>query len=142
MADQLSILFVCIGNTCRSPMAEAMARAMGGDRLRAYSAGLNPTGRVARETIEVLETLGYDTRGLTSNGIDAVPMDELDVIVSLIGPPGLRYLPHGLAARLVSWSIRDPYRDDAEVYHAVARTIERKVRELMDELLATELPTI
>ena len=51
----LGILFVCIGNTCRSPMAEAMARAMGGDRVRAYSAGLNPTGRVARETIEVLD---------------------------------------------------------------------------------------
>jgi len=138
----LGILFVCIGNTCRSPMAEAMARAMGGDRVRAYSAGLNPTGRVARETIEVLDALGYDARGLQSKDIDRVPMDDVDVIVSLIGPSGLRYLPHGLAARLESWSIRDPYGDDTEVYHAVARTIEGRVRELIDELLTTELPTI
>ncbi len=138
----LGILFICIGNTCRSPMAEAMARAMGGDRILAYSAGLNPTGRVARDTILVLDALGYDAGGLRSKGIDEVPVDEVDVIVSLIGQSGLRYLPHGLAARLESWSIRDPYGDDAEVYRAVARTIERRVRDLMDELLTTELPSI
>jgi arsenate reductase len=138
----LGILFVCIGNTCRSPMAEAMARAMGGNRIRAYSAGLNPTGRVARDTLRVLEDLGYDARGLRSKGIDEVPVDDLDVIVSLIGPSGLRYLPHGLPARLESWSIRDPYGDDIEVYRAVARTLEGRLRGLIDELLPTELPSI
>ena len=123
-------------------MAEAMARAMGGNRIRAYSAGLNPTGRVARDTLRVLEDLGYDARGLTSKGIDEVPVDDLDVIVSLIGPSGLRYLPHGLPARLESWSIRDPYGDDIEVYRAVARTLEGRIRGLIDELLPTELPSI
>jgi len=123
-------------------MAEAMARAMGGNRIRVYSAGLNPTGRVARDTLRVLEDLGYDARGLTSKGIDEVPVDDLDVIVSLIGPSGLRYLPHGLPARLESWSIRDPYGDDIEVYRAVARTLEGRIRGLIDELLPTELPSI
>src|SRR5690349_16859988 len=36
------ILFVCIGNICRSPMAEAMANRYGGDVLRARSAGVAP----------------------------------------------------------------------------------------------------
>jgi arsenate reductase len=115
-------------------MAEAMARGMGQGRITAYSAGLNPTGRVAEESLEVLDELGYDAAGLQSKGLDEVPLDQLDVVVSLIGEAGLRYLPHGLPARLEAWSIRDPYGDDHEVYRAVARTLERKIRELVDDL--------
>ena len=50
----ISVLFICIGNTCRSPMAEAIARSLGGERLRAYSAGLSPTGRVAQQSLATL----------------------------------------------------------------------------------------
>ncbi len=138
--DPLSILFICIGNTCRSPMAEAMARFMGGGRIVAYSAGLNPTGMVAEGSLWTLRELGYPNNGLKSKGIDEVPLGQLDVAVSLIGPSGLRYLPHGLAARLESWSIRDPYGDDEEVYLAVGRILEARIRELVDELLDGELP--
>ncbi|HQL28825.1 MAG TPA: arsenate reductase ArsC, partial [Thermoanaerobaculales bacterium] len=55
----LSILFICVGNSCRSPMAEAIARAIGGDRVTACSAGLAATGRVAPSTLEALAALGY-----------------------------------------------------------------------------------
>lgn len=138
----ISVLFICVGNTCRSPMAEAMARSIGGDRLVAYSAGLSPTGRVAEETRAALRTLGYPDAGLSSKGLEQVPLDDLDVIVSLIGPAGLRFLPHGLPARCEEWSIRDPYGDDEAIYLAVARTIEVRVRALVADLLGPELPRI
>jgi len=51
---RLSILFLCIGNTCRSPMAEAIARGLGGERVAAHSAGLTPTGRVAEGSLAAL----------------------------------------------------------------------------------------
>jgi arsenate reductase len=140
--SELKILFICIGNTCRSPMAEAMARKIGGHRVRVHSAGINPTSAVVPDTIETIRSMGYNPRGLWTKHIDEVDLDAMDVIVSMIGPAGLRYLPHDLAARLETWSIQDPYGDDPEVYRSVARTIERKVRELLDELLAAELPSI
>ncbi len=120
-------------------MAEAMARGLGDGRITAYSAGLNPTGLVARESIETVRELGYDPGGLSSKGLDEVPLDRIDVVVSLIGEAGLRYLPHGLAARCESWSIRDPYGDDEEVYRAVAKNLESRVRELVDDVLGSEL---
>jgi len=137
--EAMSVLFICIGNSCRSPMAEAMARSMGGDRIAAYSAGLTPTGRIAANTLITLERLGYPTEGLASKELDSVPLDELDVVVSLIGDDGLRFLPHGISARLEAWPIRDPYGDDDEVYLAVARSIELRVRRLVDQLLEGEL---
>ena len=136
----LSILFICIGNTCRSPMAEAIARALGGDRVHASSAGLAATGRVAASTLEALATLGYPSDGLASKGLDEIPLEGLDVVVSLIGPAGLAWLPAGVAARQVAWTIPDPYGNDLATYLAAARTIEQRVRALVDELLPPELP--
>src|SRR5579862_5164669 len=49
------VLFVCIGNSCRSQMAEAFARAYGSDVVSAHSAGLSPAMIVAPLTRVVLE---------------------------------------------------------------------------------------
>jgi arsenate reductase len=136
----LSILFLCIGNTCRSPMAEAIARGLGGERVAAHSAGLVPTGRVAEGSLAALRALGYPCDGLASKGIDAVPLDDLDVEVSLVGPLGLAALPAGRARRREAWSIPDPYGADEATYLAVARTIEERVRVLLGELLGPEPP--
>jgi len=120
-------------------MAEAIARRLGGDRIVAYSAGFTPTGRIAHLTKTTLQYLGYPTTGLSSKGLADVPVETMDVIVSLAGEHGLRRLPPSLTARRVAWSIRDPYGDVEEVYNAVARRLEARVRDLLDELLSSPL---
>ncbi|MEP6716526.1 MAG: hypothetical protein ABJC09_13230, partial [Terriglobia bacterium] len=47
------VLFVCIGNTCRSPMAEGLANHYGSDVLIATSAGLSPVTMVMPETVAI-----------------------------------------------------------------------------------------
>ncbi len=42
---------MCIGNTCRSPMAEGFANLYGSDVLRASSAGLSPVERIVADTV-------------------------------------------------------------------------------------------
>lgn len=138
----LSILYICIGNTCRSPMAEAITRGLGRDGVSASSAGLMPFGRIVGSTVETLEAMGYDPRGLTSKSLDDVDLTSFDIIISLLGNSGLSYLPSTLGAQLESWSIRDPYGEDDEVYHAVARDLERRIRELLDDQQKRELPVI
>ena len=135
----LRVLFVCIGNTCRSPMAEAIARALGGDELEASSAGLMPVGRIVPATCHTLETLGYDPRGLASKGLGDVDPEGFDVVVSLLGEPGLSHLASFHGARREAWSIPDPYGEDDEVYLAVARELERRIRHLLEEHARGEL---
>lgn len=138
----LSILFICIGNTCRSPMAEAIARGLGGDRVRASSAGIMPFGRIVSFTSDALDALGYDSGGLASKGLDDVDLARFDIIVSLLGPTGLGYLPSSLGAQLESWSVRDPYGEDEEVYQVVARELERRIRALLEDQEARELSIV
>jgi arsenate reductase len=129
------VLFFCIGNSCRSPMAEAMARTLGRGRIEAHSAGLLPTGRIAPPTLAALAALGYPVDGLRSKGLDQVPLRSVELVVSLIGSEGLRALPQDLVARREAWSVRDPFGDDQEVYLRVARDLEARVRNLVVGLL-------
>ncbi len=138
----LSILFICVGNTCRSPMAEAIARTLGEGRLTASSAGIRPFGRIVASTVETLKTLGYDPEGLSSKGLDDIDLTHFDIIVSLLGPAGLSYLPSTLGAELESWPVRDPYGEDDEVYLAVARELEGRIRGLLADQSNRELPIV
>ena len=138
----LSILYICIGNTCRSPMAEVITRGLGGDRVRAASAGLMPFGRIVPSTVATLEELGYEPRGLSSKALDDVDLADFDIIVSLVGEAGLHYLPSTLGAQLESWPIPDPYGEDDEVYLAVARELERRIRDLLADHDDRELPIV
>jgi arsenate reductase len=136
------VLFICLANTCRSPMAEAIARGLGGGRVDAYSAGFTPTRGVAPGALRALSALGYPADGLSSKGLDQVPLEEMDVIVSLIGNEGLRFLPPSLPGERVSWLVRDPYGEDDDAFVAAARTIESKVASLVKELTVKEPPLL
>jgi arsenate reductase len=138
----LNILFICVGNTCRSPMAEAIARGLGVMEVRASSAGIMPFGRIVPATVSALEALGYDPGGLSSKGLESIDLAGFDIIVSLLGPAGLSYLPPSLGAQLESWSIRDPYGEDDEVYLRVARDLERRIRGLLSDHEIRELPIL
>lgn len=137
MAPQM-LLFICFANTCRSPMAEAIARGIGGTSVDVYSAGLRPTGKVAPLSLETVEWLGFDASGLCSNGFNEVPLREMDCVVSLMGPLGLLELPGDLQAERVVWNIRDPYGEDESVYRATARTLKTKIQALLHDLLIRE----
>ena len=135
----IKVLFVCAGNICRSPMAEAIARALGGDRVDSRSAGLTPLGWVAEQSIAALDVLGYPSSGLSSKGINAIATGDVDVVVSLLGERGLDHIPARVGARREAWPIPDPFGEDEELYIEVARELEKRVRILLAEELGSEL---
>jgi len=79
----LRLLFVCVENSCRSQMAEGFARAIGRDRVEAYSAGSRPSGEVDERAIAFMSEVGIGLVGQRSKGLNDLPPGAWDYIVTM-----------------------------------------------------------
>ncbi len=86
-AAKKPILFVCIGNACRSQMAEAFARAYGSDILTAHSAGLAPASGVPSLTRQTLSEKNIASEGQFPKDLESFAGKSFDVVVNLSGEP-------------------------------------------------------
>jgi arsenate reductase len=129
----LKILFVCFGNSCRSQMAEAWARHLAPEKVRAFSAGSWPLGTIAAGTYEVMQEKGLALEGQTSKGLRDVPLATMDVVVTM-GREVDCPVPEDFKGRIIDWDIPDPYNRDLEFYRSVRDLIELQVRVLLDDL--------
>jgi arsenate reductase (thioredoxin) len=127
------VLFVCVGNSCRSPMAEAFARAYGSDILTVQSAGLAPAAIIQPLTKQVLQEKNITTGDLFPKGLEMFRDEAFDVVVNLSGSP-LPPFPKTLAPRVVVWPVTDPIGQKEPVYREVAARIETLVMGLILEL--------
>lgn len=130
-AERIRILFVCLGNACRSQMAEGFARAWHSDILNAESAGITPLGEVPDETVASMAEVDVPMAGHRSKGIDSFDLRSFDVIVNMCGfpfPPSLRK-----AVQVLDWEIEDPYTGNDRVYRRVRNEIEKRLRSLADD---------
>jgi arsenate reductase len=131
------VLFVCLGNSCRSPMAEALARHIAPDFIEASSAGLMALGYVSPATHSVLEENGIDCRGLASKPLRIIDLSAIDLVVNLSGRSVEKHLD-GMALPVEDWEVGDPFGSDLAVYRKIRDEIERRVRELASRLRARE----
>ena len=124
------VLFVCVGNSCCSQMAEGLARAYGGDILEAESAGLSPCGLVFPPTIAVMLEKNISMEGAESKGIEAESLAGFDLIINLSGWE----FPYPTTTPVRTWMVSDPFGHDLEIHRAIRDQIEARVQELIVEL--------
>src|SRR5438128_2170087 len=90
------VLFVCIGNSCRSQMAEGFARAYGSDIIDAQSAGLAPATTISPLTKQVLGEKNVRIDDHFPKGVDVVSRNPFDIVVNMSGTklsiPGTRVI--------------------------------------------------
>ena len=79
---KLRIIFLCTGNSCRSQMAEGWARALKGEVLEPYSAGLEAHGLNPR-AVAVMREAGVDISAQRSKTVDELPDLDFDCVVTL-----------------------------------------------------------
>jgi arsenate reductase len=108
MPEITKVLFLCTGNSCRSQIAEAWLRELGGDAFEVYSAGLEPHGVNPYTTI-VMEETGYDMRDHRSKHLyEYMGKINFDYLITVCGNADERcpFFP-GMGTR-IHWPFEDP----------------------------------
>jgi arsenate reductase len=128
------VLFVCLGNACRSQMAEAFANAYGKDVLEASSAGIQPASRVSSRTRAVMaeKRVPIDPRQ-TPKAVSSFDMSSFDLIVNLS-----EYGVPKTCTRVLRLAVPDPMGHQDDTHREARDTIEAFVRVLVDHFRAAK----
>lgn len=128
------VLFVCIGNSCRSPMAEAIANQRFSDVMEASSAGVAPAPIVQAQTYQCLAEAGVELspekRPLR---LDRSDWRSMDVIVNISGE-GIAKTIEGFQGATLLWDVLDPIGLPMPAYREARDRLGRLVERLAQQL--------
>ena len=107
MAEKAQILFLCTGNSCRSQMAEGWARQLHGDRLEAYSAGIETHG-LNPNAVKVMAEAGVDISGHRSKRVDELKGIRFEYVITVCSHASEHCPVFPGKAKILHQSIDDP----------------------------------
>lgn len=123
------VAFVCIGNSCRSQIAEGFAKEYGSDLLEVYSAGTNPADEVKPNAIKVMEEVGIDISDQYPKLLEDIP-DELDILITMGCGVECPFIPCKMRE---DWGLDDPAGKPIEVFREARDIIDEKVKGLIEK---------
>ncbi len=115
----MKILFVCVGNSCRSQMAEGIAKLYGHD---AHSAGTHPAKQVSTHALTILQKKGIDISGMKPKSLDLFTPSSFDMVISMgcgVECPTIKLDQ--------DWNLDDPVGQSIEVFERTAEAIEQRI---------------
>jgi arsenate reductase len=124
------VLFVCIGNACRSQMAEAFARSYGSDVIVPASAGISPAHGIPPDTLEAMAEKGLDLKDHFPKHVEHLGRIRFDLVVNMSGME----LPVDFKTEVRTWDIEDPVWLSYEKHCGIRDQLERRVMDLIIEL--------
>ncbi len=136
------ILVLCTGNSCRSVMAEALFRELGGSRVDVVSAGSAPAGRVNPRTEQVLDEAGIDHSWARSKSMTEFLERPFDHVITVCDDAAEACPTFPGPAMRTHWSIPDPARatgseaDQLRVYRATLADLRRRISGFLEEMAA------
>lgn len=126
------VLFVCVHNAGRSQMAAALLDHHAGGRIRVRSAGSVPAAQLNPAVVAVMAEIDLDLdqafpKPLTDDAVRAA-----DVVITMGCGDACTVYP---GKRYVDWALDDPAGQRAEQIRPIRDEIDRRVRDLLDELI-------
>lgn len=127
------VAFICVHNSCRSQIAEALGRYLASDVFESYSAGTETKPRINPDAVRIMKELyGIDMEKTQySKLITDIP--QPDVAISMGCNVGCPFIGRAFDD---NWGLEDPTGKPDEDFRAIIREIENRVLRLRDELLA------
>ncbi len=125
------VAFICVHNSCRSQIAEALGKKLASDVFESYSAGTETKPRINQDAVRLMKKVhGIDMEQTQySKLLSKIP--EVDVVITMGCNVQCPFLP---CSHREDWGLEDPTGRDDEAFQETIRLIEEKVLDLKERL--------
>lgn len=130
------IAFICVHNSCRSQMAEALGKLFASDTFDSYSAGTETKPEINQDAVRIIKNIyGINMNEVhTSKLLTDIP--EVDIVVKMGCNVVCPFLP---AKHTEDWGLDDPTGKEDEEFIRIAKIIEEKVKDLKSRIINKEI---
>lgn len=135
--NKKKVAFICVHNSCRSQIAEALGRYFAGDVFESYSAGTETKPQINQDAVRLMKELyGIDMeKSQHSKTFDEIPVP--DIAISMGCDVGCPYIGRAFD---YNWGLPDPSGKSDEKFIEVIKMIEDNINKLKEKLQNTFLP--
>ena len=129
--DKPKVAFICVHNSCRSQIAEALGRHLASDIFESFSAGTETKPRINQDAVRLMKKIyGIDMEKTQySKLLSDIP--PVDVVITMGCNVSCPYIP---CRERFDWGLDDPTGSDDEVFIETIRKIHTKITELSQYL--------
>ena len=142
----MNILVLCTGNSARSILLESILTHHSDGRIKAWSAGSKPAGKVHPQSIKLLTEKDFPTEDLTSQSWDDYAKDDapvMDAVITVCGSAAEEECPYWPGAPLrAHWGVEDPAAAMPEDQPAAFAEAYRLLEDRAQQLLALPFETM
>ncbi len=133
MTEKKKVAFICVHNSCRSQIAEALGKHQAGDVFESYSAGTETKPQINQDAVRLMkEIYGIDMEadGQYSKLISKIP--KVDIAISMGCNVGCPFIGRAFDD---NWDLEDPTGKADEEFRLVISQIEEKIWQLRNQII-------
>lgn len=125
------VAFVCVHNSCRSQIAEALGKSIAGDVFESYSAGTETKPQINQDAVRLMKDIHNIDMEKTQSSKLLEDIPEVDVVITMGCNVQCPMLPCKFRE---DWGLEDPSGKDDEEFKKVISIIEEKILKLKKEI--------
>ena len=130
------VAFICVHNSCRSQMAEALGKLYGIDVFESYSAGTETKPQINQDAVRIIKDLYDIDMNETQKSKLLADIPNVDIVITMGCNVACPFLP---CKYREDWGLDDPTGKNDEKFIETAKTIEEKIKDLVKRIKNNEI---
>ena len=137
MKRKPNVAFICVHNSCRSQMAEALGKKLASDTFESYSAGTETKPQINQDAVRLMKQVHNIDMELTQRSKLLTDIPAVDIVITMGCNVQCPFLP---CSHREDWGLNDPSGKEDEAFLYTMRRIEEKLLDLKRRIVSGELP--
>ncbi len=129
--NKLKVAFICVHNSCRSQIAEALGKKYGNEVFESYSAGTEVKDKINQDAVRLIKDIYNIDMEETQKSKLIETLPPIDVVITMGCNVNCPYLP---SKHREDWGLDDPTGKSDDEFKKIISTIEKNIFDLMDRI--------